>query len=106
MPASATGKPRGTVYSLGKHHGRTACTFLLQRLAQWQIPLRIGRCPIGQHALLRKRGNALRELLCNRKRFTGFNQPIGKPHGERLVSGHRAAGQDHVQRAAHADNAG
>ena len=96
MPPGAAHESRGAFHPFGKHDRRTSSALLLQRCRQWQIPLCIRRCPIGQHALLRKSGDVSGKLLCRGQRFAGADHAIGKPHVERLVSWHGTAGQDQL----------
>ncbi len=85
--------------------GAPCAPLLPQCSFQRQIPLPIGRRPIGEHARLRQCGDLARELLRGGQRLARLDHAAGEPHGQRLVGVDRAAGEDHVQRPPHADDA-
>jgi len=105
VPAGAAGKARRAGGAFGRHHGHALHAFMAQRLGQRQVPLPIGRSPVGQQALLRKRRQLARQLQRRLQRATAGHHAVDQAHGQRLVGAHRAAGQDQIQRPPHADDA-
>src|SRR5690606_37551250 len=93
-----------TVERIGQA-GLAALPFLLQRLAQRQIPLRVGAFPVGQQRLLRKAGQLARQRHRGLARLPRRHHAIGQAHAQRLGRVHAAAGEDEVHRVAHADQA-
>ena len=63
MPTGALRETRRARLAFCEHDRHAFHAFVHERVSQRQIPLRIGRCTIGLHAGLRKRGYLARQQL-------------------------------------------
>src|SRR3990170_4675916 len=73
------------------------------RLRQVEVPLAVGRHPVGPQAGLREARDLAGELLGLGPRLALGHHAVGQPPLERLGRADGPAGEDHVERAAHAD---
>src|SRR5439155_130086 len=73
------------------------------RLLERQRPLLVRRQAIGAEASLREARELVRQRDRRRARLAGRYEPVHESHAERLVADDAAAGEDEIERVAHAD---
>ena len=105
-PAGAGDEGLGARETLAFDDGNAVAAFLAQRLGERQIPLAVGRGAIRQQAWLRERGDlARRGARPPARAVPSATTRLARPNRSASRAPTGAAGQDHVERAAHADDA-
>ena len=103
MPAGALPETFGATDGFFEHHRIAAGAFPAQGFILGQIPLLIGRKPVGLQALLREGGDLPGQgdgfIQCR----TVGHHPVGQADLQGFIGRHRPAGQNHIHGPAVAD---
>src|SRR3990172_2633214 len=103
VTAGPTGEAGGARPRLFHERPVPTASLGLERLRQVEVPLAVGRHPVGPEAGLRGARDLAGGLLGLGPRPAPPHHAVGEPPLERLGRADGPAGEDHVERAAHAD---
>src|SRR5258708_18724898 len=103
--ALAASEAGGALARLRLQRRHAEAALVREGFAELEVPLLVGRAPIGPHAELRELRDHLGQRLGFGERLAFGHQPVGEPPLESLARADLAASQDHVERTAVTDQA-